>query len=182
MSSSDGGARPVAAASYRVEIGGQAVTVEVVERDDGLYVRIGDGPERRVEVAVSRDDGELGLLVGGDVVRGLVGRRDDGLTVVVGGQAVDAVVLDERAARLASAAAGGRPRASETSIRAPMPGLVVAVAVEPGQSVSKGETLVVLSAMKMQNDLTAPADATVKEVLASAGQTVDQNQVLIRLE
>jgi biotin carboxyl carrier protein len=182
VSVSDGRDKPLAAASYRVELGGRALTVGVVERDDGLYVRIGDGPERRVDIAVSRDDGELGLLVGGELVRGLIGRRDDGLTVVVDGQAVDAVVLDERAARLASTAAGGRPRASETSIRAPMPGLVVAVTVEPGQAVSKGETLVVLSAMKMQNELTAPADATVKNVLASAGQTVDQNQVLIRLE
>ncbi len=177
-----GAGRPLAVTSYRVELGGQALTVEVVERDDGLWVRVGDGPERRVDVAVAREDGELSLLVGGEVVRGLIGRRDEGVTVVVGGRAVDAVVLDERAARLASAAAGGRPRASETSIRAPMPGLVVAVPVEPGQAVSKGETLVVLSAMKMQNELTAPADATVKEVLASAGQTVDQNQVLVRLE
>ena len=63
-----------------------------------------------------------------------------------------------------------------------MPGLVVAVPVEPGQSISRGTTLVVLSAMKMQNELTAPADGTVKEVLVSTGQTVDQNQVLIRLE
>ena len=182
MADANGSARPHATTVYRVEIGGQALTVELAERDDGLYARIGDGEARRVDVAVSRDDGELSLLVGGETVHGLVGAREGGLTIVVDGQTVDVVVMDERAARLASAAAGGRPRTTEVAIRAPMPGLVVGVSAEVGQSVSKGATLVVLSAMKMQNELTSPADATVKEVLVSAGQTVDQNQVLVRLE
>jgi biotin carboxyl carrier protein len=177
----NGPGRPLSATSYRVELGGQALTVEVSERDDGLYVRIGEGTARRVEVLLDRADGELSLLVGGEVVRGLVGAREGKTVVVVDGQPVEAVVLDERAARLASAA-GGRQRAGQTTIQAPMPGLVVAVPVEAGQQVAKGMTLVVLSAMKMQNELTAPADGTVKEVLVSAGQTVDQGQVLVRLE
>jgi biotin carboxyl carrier protein len=178
----DGASRPLAATTYRVELaGGQTLTVEVSEREDGLYVRVGEGEARPVQIVTSRDDGELALLVGGELVRGLVGTRQGGLTVVTDGQAVDAVVLDERAARLASAA-GGRHRSSQTTIQAPMPGLVVAVSAEVGQGVTKGSTLVVLSAMKMQNELTAPADATVKEVLISPGQTVDQGQALVRLE
>jgi biotin carboxyl carrier protein len=180
--SSNGNGRAAGVTTYRVELGGQALTIEISERDDGLYVRIGEGEARRVDVTVNRDDGELGLLVDGERVHGLVGTRDGGLTVVVDGQAVDAVVLDERAARLASAAAGGRQRSSQTTIQAPMPGLVVAVPVEVGQSVTRGSTVVVLSAMKMQNELAAPADATVKEILVSAGQTVDQGQALVRLE
>jgi biotin carboxyl carrier protein len=175
------GGRTVGTTAYRVELGGQAVTVEVSEHEDGLYVSVGDGPAQRVDVVVHRDDGELALVVGGRTIRGLVGRRTGGLTVVTNGEQVDAVVLDERAARLASAA-GGRQRGSQTTIQAPMPGLVVAVPVEVGQAVAKGTTLVVLSAMKMQNELTAPADGTVKEILASAGQTVDQGQALVRLE
>lgn len=173
--------RSAGTTAYRVEIGGQAVTVEVTEHDDGLYVRLGDGPPQRVDVVVNRDDGELALVVGGETIRGLVGRRSGGLTVVTNGEQVDAVVLDERAARLASAA-GGRQRSSQTTIQAPMPGLVVAVPVEVGQAVAKGTTLVVLSAMKMQNELTAPADGTVNELLVSAGQTVDQGQALVRME
>jgi len=181
VAGTSGPSRALAVTTYRVELGGQALTVEVSEREDGLYVRVGEGGARRVEVIVNRDDGELGLLVGGELIRGLIGRREGGLTVVTDGQSVDAVVLDERAARLASAA-GGRQRSSQTTVQAPMPGLVVAVPVEVGQTVVKGTTLVVLSAMKMQNELTAPADATVKEVLVCAGQTVDQGQALVRLE
>jgi biotin carboxyl carrier protein len=179
---SSGGDSTLARTTYRVELGGRAIVVEVADGDDGLFVRIGDGDARRAELTSGRDDAELSLLVGGELLRGLVGVREGGVTVVVDGQAVDAVVLDERAARLASATAGGRQHSSETTIRAPMPGLVVGIPVAAGQSVPKGTTLVVLSAMKMQNELTAPADATVKEVLVTTGQTVDQNQALIRLE
>lgn len=177
----NGAGRPSGTTAYRVELGGQAVTVEISELEDGLYVRLADGTPQRVDVVVNRDDGELALVVGGETIRGLVGRQTGGLTVVTNGEHVDAVVLDERAARLASAA-GGRQRSSQTTIQAPMPGLVVAVPVEVGQAVARGTTLVVLSAMKMQNELTAPADGTVKEVLVSAGLTVDQGQALVRLE
>lgn len=172
----------MASMTYQVDLGGQTLVVTVIDREHGRYVRVGDGPERRVEVVITRDDGELGLLVGGQLMRGLIGRQDDGVTVAVDGHAVSAQVVDERAARLASAAAAGRPRHSETAIRAPMPGLVVGIPVEVGQSVTRGMTLVVLSAMKMQNELTAPADGVIKEVLVTAGQTVDQRQVLVRLE
>lgn len=174
--------RPLSDERYRVQIRNQAVTVEVIERESGLFVRVGDGPERRVEVAARQDDGELAVLVEGELLRGLIGARAGGLTVVHGGEAVDLTVLDERAALLASATAHGRPHVAEAAIRAPMPGLVVAVAVEPGQRVTSGTTLVVLSAMKMQNELTAHEDATVAEVLVQPGQTVDQDQVLVRLE
>ena len=116
------------------------------------------------------------------MVRGLVGETDTGRVVVCEGEAVDAVVLDERAARLASATGRSGSQAADTAVRAPMPGLVVAVNVAPGQAVAKGTTIVVLSAMKMQNELTARADATVKDVLVTPGQTVDQNQVLVTLE
>jgi biotin carboxyl carrier protein len=174
--------RPLAVDRYRVRVGAQAVTVEIVQRDTGMFVRVGEGLEQPVEVLAHADDGELAVLLHGALIRALIGTADGGRTVVSGGRALDVSVLDERAARLASATAGGRPSSADAAIRAPMPGLVVAVNVEPGQAVTKGMTLVVLSAMKMQNELTARADGTIKEVLASAGQTVNQNQVLVTLE
>ncbi len=178
----NGKPRPLNVDRYRVRVGSQEVTVEIVEREAGLFVRVGDGPEQLVDVMARADDGELSVLLDGTLLRALIGETDNGRTVVVGGRAVDVSVMDERAARLASATAGSRPSTADASIRAPMPGLVVAVNVEAGQAVTRGMTLVVLSAMKMQNELTARDDATVKEVLVSAGQTVNQNQVLVTLE
>jgi acetyl/propionyl-CoA carboxylase alpha subunit len=60
-----------------------------------------------------------------------------------------------------------------------MPGLVVEVAVTEGQQVMKGDKLVVLEAMKMENILKASADAVVKKVSAVKGKTVEKNEILV---
>lgn len=69
--------------------------------------------------------------------------------------------------------------AAALNIKAPMPGLVLDVAVEPGASVKKGEKVLVLEAMKMENVIKAGGDGVVARVLIQKGQTVDKNQVLI---
>ena len=70
-----------------------------------------------------------------------------------------------------AAAAAPVPAGAET-VKAPMPGKILSVAVSAGQQVKKGETLLILEAMKMQNEIAAPHDATVTEVRVSANQTV----------
>lgn len=64
-------------------------------------------------------------------------------------------------------------------VKAPMPGLVLSVAVEAGQSVNKGEPLLILEAMKMENVIKAAADGTVKAVHVLKGAAVDKGQLLI---
>ncbi|MGE5589922.1 MAG: biotin/lipoyl-containing protein [Bacillota bacterium] len=68
------------------------------------------------------------------------------------------------------------------AITAPLPGLVVAVKVQVGQSVAAGQVLAVLEAMKMENDITAPTAGVVKEILVEAGTTVAGGQALLVLE
>lgn len=65
-------------------------------------------------------------------------------------------------------------------LKAPMPGLVLNVMVNSGDEIKKGDNLLVLEAMKMENILKAPADATVKSILIKAGDKVEKNQVLIQ--
>lgn len=65
-------------------------------------------------------------------------------------------------------------------LKAPMPGKIVSVLVEEGQQVQKGDSLLILEAMKMENVLKAPADVTIGPVLAVPGRNVDKNQVLIQ--
>lgn len=67
-------------------------------------------------------------------------------------------------------------------LKAPMPGLVLSVEVEEGQQVAKGDALLVLEAMKMENVLKAEQDAIVKGIGAQVGQAVEKNQVLIEFE
>ena len=64
-------------------------------------------------------------------------------------------------------------------LRAPMPGLVVDILVKEGQQIKKGDTVIVLEAMKMENSLKAIADATVKKVVAVKGAAVEKNEVLV---
>ncbi len=67
-------------------------------------------------------------------------------------------------------------------LKAPMPGMVLSIAVNEGDEVKKDQPLLVLEAMKMENVLKAPADAVIKSVLAVKGQAVEKNQVLIGFE
>jgi biotin carboxyl carrier protein len=67
-------------------------------------------------------------------------------------------------------------------IKAPMPGLVINVAVEVGQTVQKGESVLILEAMKMENVIKSPGDGKIKAVHVRQGSPVEKNQVLIELE
>lgn len=70
----------------------------------------------------------------------------------------------------------------DKEIKAPMPGLIVDVLVEPGTTVEKGTPLVILEAMKMENMLKATGDGVVESIKVNKGETVEKNQVLIALD
>lgn len=67
-------------------------------------------------------------------------------------------------------------------VKAPMPGLVLDIAVQEGQQVTEGDKLLTLGAMKMENSITIPANAVIKRIPVKAGQAVEKGQVLIELE
>ncbi len=71
---------------------------------------------------------------------------------------------------------------SVKDIRSPMPGLVVSIYVEPGQSVEEGDKLIGLEAMKMENMLKSPGVGIVKNINVACGDTVEKNALLIELE
>ena len=109
------------------------------------------------------------------------GRAGQGYEIFLHGQRFEVFVEDERTHLLAGLA-HTRTAHSAANIQAPMPGLVVNVLVQPGDTVIQHQTVVVLEAMKMENDLPAPTAGTVKEVRVSKGQTVDQDEILIVIE
>jgi biotin carboxyl carrier protein len=101
--------------------------------------------------------------------------------VLVEGTRYGVRVQDERSRRLALADRSLKAPGGELAIKAPIPGLVVKVAVEPGRTVTEGQTLIILEAMKMENDLRAPRDGVVHEVRVAAGAQVALGQLLVTL-
>lgn len=67
-------------------------------------------------------------------------------------------------------------------LKAPMPGLVLSIAVTEGQQVQEGDRILILEAMKMENSILIPADATIKRIAVKAGQAVEKGQVLVELD
>jgi biotin carboxyl carrier protein len=78
----------------------------------------------------------------------------------------------------AAAPAAAEVGAGETGVPSPMPGKIVKVLAQAGQAVKKGDVLMILEAMKMQNEITAPVDGTVKSINVAADQSVKPNEVL----
>jgi biotin carboxyl carrier protein len=99
--------------------------------------------------------------------------------VLLRGRLYPITVEDERENRLRSAAGGGVAETGEFHLRAPMPGLVVAIPVAEGQPVQKGQVLLILESMKMQNELKSPRDGTVGRLRVKPGETVEQKQTLL---
>lgn len=85
------------------------------------------------------------------------------------------LVLDEMGIKMVS-------ENIQTSIKAPMPGKVLEVIAGEGTAVTKGQGILILEAMKMENVLKAESDCTIKSVLVAKGENVDKNQVLIELD
>jgi biotin carboxyl carrier protein len=98
------------------------------------------------------------------------------------GERTELEVLDERGRHLRRLAGAAERVSRPAVLRAPMPGLVVRVEVEPGQAVAAGQGVVVLEAMKMENELRAAVPGVVRSIGARPGEAVEKGQVLVEFE
>ncbi len=98
--------------------------------------------------------------------------------VLIAGKRFEVTVEDEREKALAGTIHGAH-ESGEAMVRAPMPGLVLGLPMDAGSNVERGQTVVILEAMKMENDLASPISGKVKEIKVSKGQTVNQGDVLV---
>jgi biotin carboxyl carrier protein len=150
---------PLEGTRYRLTLHDKTYTVDALTLDHGAVSLLVDGMSYHVEFEETGD--EVGVLVRGQVAR------------------VD--VADERRLRL-RAASGGFSVEGKQVISAPMPGKVVKVLVKQGDEVKEGQGLVVVEAMKMENELKSPKDGKVVELLAKEGTTVENNAKLVVVE
>jgi pyruvate carboxylase subunit B len=100
----------------------------------------------------------------------------------INGRVIDGSVRDARALLLERYGMTNGAEVVDRTIRAPMPGLVVRVLVETGDDVEAGQGVVVLEAMKMENELKAPAAGTIGAIHAKPGKAVGKNELLVEVD
>ncbi len=162
---------------YIATVNGKTYTLEI-NREDRILC---EGIERAVDFRLIDQQHVYSLLLDNASYEALIQEREGEYWVFLRGYLFAVQVEDERERRLREAS-GGRPGpAGEVTVKAPMPGLIVAVPVQEGQPVRKGEKLVLLESMKMQNEIRAPRDGVVKTIRVRPGQSVEQNQILVVL-
>jgi 3-methylcrotonyl-CoA carboxylase alpha subunit len=165
-----------ARATFLLEVGGESHTIVLSPDAHGQPQAIVDGDALEIDVeAAPLPDGVLvsGAIQGVDVM-GVVRNLSDGPVVFARGRAM-ALRRPDYSNAIDGLAAGD-------DIRAPMPGKVLDVKAAVGQTVKRGDALVVMEAMKMEHSLTAPRDGVVAAVNATAGVQTIEGAVLVRLE
>ncbi len=159
---------------YVTTIEDKEFSVEII---DEKHIRIN---EHVLEVDFMAVSGQpvYSLIIGGKSYEAYVYPEEKDWQVLLRGRQYKAMVEDEREKRLKTAG-GAKTEDGEFHLKAPMPGLVVSVPVEEGQEVKKGQVLVILESMKMQNELKSPRDGTAHRIRIKPGESVEQRQTLL---
>lgn len=125
----------------------------------------------------SGSDNRARLTLDGVHYEVVIATRGDDVFVHLNGEAYQ-LRYENPLKRLAEAGQGG----AEDRVLAPMPGSIVSVQVKPGDTVTKGQTLLVMESMKMETTVTAPRDGVIEAVTYDKGQTFDRDALLLSLE
>jgi len=110
-----------------------------------------------------------------------INAEEDLYTVQVGGDILEVKVEDERTRRLAGVRGSLAVITGEIALKAPMPGVIIEVPVAEGAEVVKGDTVVVLESMKMQNEIKAPRDGRIHAMRIAAGDRVELNAIMLTI-
>jgi biotin carboxyl carrier protein len=157
-----------------IELASKVRTVELSGQGALLFCAI-DGRATEADV-IELSPGIYSILIGGESFEAHVERSATGLRVTVAGREYLATIRDPRARRRS------RVRALEAEGRqqvfAPMPGKIVRLLVKPGDRIEAGQGLLVVEAMKMQNEVRSPKSGRVERLLVSEGHAVNAGEIL----
>ena len=143
-----------------ITVNGQVINVNMLQmQDTTMYSMIIDSKSH--DVRMNEGDGVYLVQLSGDIF--------------------EVVVEDERTRRLTGLKSGPAAATGEVVIKAPMPGVVIDVLVTKGQEVNKGDILIILESMKMQNEFKAPRAGQVHAIRVVPGDKVDQNAAMVTI-
>jgi acetyl/propionyl-CoA carboxylase alpha subunit len=164
---------------FIVDIAGERVTVDLAGGEATV-----DGVTEGAHVA-EVEGTPVRLVTIGGVQHRVVARREGAkgkYALWIDGWRFDAEALDERSRAIRDLTAASAAASGPAPVIAPMPGLIVRLHVQLGDQVQAGQPVVVMEAMKMENELRAPAAGTVKAIHAQPGKAVEKGTVLVELE
>ncbi|MBN1655073.1 MAG: hypothetical protein JXA30_14990 [Deltaproteobacteria bacterium] len=159
---------------YRLRLNHREFELKLEQRQQSLEVTCNEKPR---QVRVEEQDGDrIGAWIDGRFLHLEVIQTAQGCALYYQGE-----VYDFNVEQLSRGTEAHRLRSSEADkeLYAPMPGVVLSIEVKPGQKVKKGEELLVIEAMKMENEIRAPYDAEIKEIVVNVGDSVIPSQPLI---
>jgi biotin carboxyl carrier protein len=162
---------------YHVTIGARTFRVEL----DGDGARVDDHVFEQSELVALPGTHIRHLLADGRSAA-VIARRSDAWDLQVDGWALRADVIDERTRAIRAMTGKSAAVEGPKPLRAPMPGLIVQVEVAVGDAVRAGQGIVVMEAMKMENELKADGDGIVARILATVGEAVEKGAVLVEFE
>jgi biotin carboxyl carrier protein len=165
---------------YSVTVAGEKRAVELEDLEGGAWRVVVDGKERRLEVRAGQ--GTLGWLDGSTVVQAAVDGALPRPTVTLRRQVIPVEIADAREEALAGVVKDRARGSGPVTVRAPIPGRVVRLGVKVGDAVTAGKGMVVLEAMKMENEIRAPRDGVVKSLGCVEGAAVEAGQTLVVVE
>ncbi len=159
---------------YITTIGDREFTISVI---DESHIEI-NGKLFEVDFETVSGQPVYSLIIDGKSHEAYVYPDDGNWQVLLRGRQFEAVVEDEREKRLRMTG-GNISEGGEFHLKAPMPGLVVSIPVSEGQTIKKGQVLLILESMKMQNELKSPKDGVVQRIKVKVSETVEQKQALL---
>jgi acetyl/propionyl-CoA carboxylase alpha subunit len=163
---------------YIVHVDDRVLEVGIAPIESGFRIEL-DGEILEVESRASGGGEVRSLLIDGRSYESATMPASNGIDVYVSGDVFHLRVTDELWARAEAAAHGAGSDLEE--VVSPMPGAVVSILARDGQAVEPGETVAVIEAMKMQNDIAAIRGGTVREIRSKPGDVVNQGAVLLVL-
>ncbi len=164
---------------YHVKINGLEFKIDIFERENRLQIGL-DGREIDANLTELKKNKLFSLLVDNKAYDLEIFRKNNNFEINWEGRKYSGEILEETLANLKPSAP--KEVLKQKELKAPMPGLIVKIEVEEGQIVKMGEGILIMEAMKMENEIKSQYEGKVKKILVKEKQAVDKDQVLIVLE